>query len=887
MTVYTQTVNVGSSFEQTFVYTLNDSPVNLTGWGAVFRLRDESDRVISTVRYGDTGDRSLTIDGSRGTIDVTMVASATSGFTAKTGTFELEIYELINTGRVFRIVDGAVRYRPRGRAMLDNTVCVIRSTTNQVVVETQNISQYQRIDRGPPGAAGASALNESVPVISDDPAVGTSGRALRLDAQYGVATRSRHGFMRYQDKLAHDARMSHSTPLLASGDTSGNTDGAAITDLFTAGVRHVVLGRGHWYVKPDTLDVHLTQGATLRGETSGYGAGHGTILHVVGTTGSRVIDARSTLGFRLRDIGICIDDMRYIGDVLDLDGGTLANDSVKPIIDNVNFYTTATSATPLAVVCSAESQPVVGVSGTASYACRPTIVIDAGGTTFSYSESGGGGIGEVPSTVAASTDPYGTGDGQYVVTGVAIPAGDTWSVPAGKRSTGLTFSFASGTYTAGVKYRCGLGPRRLINASSCYDGEITNCQFQFGYDGVFNSGIGLEIKRIEGNPQFTRYLCEAYVGNKLKIEGTVSKRGVFLTQCYDSVVNMSSADLYDAGPWHTLDGCTFTRFEGGVMQGSGVGIAVRNGCKWTYVHAHCGLQTTPVNFVSGGGSNIYTFFSGTAQGASWYSGTNCSVVEWAYLASGTTFSRYLSRPIIEGNARLFNLLDCHGPDAYAKGGIRGASLLGVQAEAVTPDVVNWSTSPSKVYVLSSNVTFTLTPPSDQAARGLELTIVAHATTRYTVSYIGGSGSTIQWVRGAPPDPEPNTRLYIWGSWSGSATNEFRLDWYRKEKKVSLGSLSGTVANLDLSRGPHIALTLGGNVTVTALGIPSAPGRGRLEVTQDATGGRTLTFPAAYWPSGTPAGGVQPSSGANDMTVYEWTTDGTNVFLTSLGKMVSV
>ena len=170
MTVYTQIVNVGSSFEQTFVYTLNDEPVDLTGWGAVFRLRDESDRVISTVRYGDTGDRALTVDASTGVIDVTMVASATSGFTAKTGTFELEIYDLNNTGRVLRIVDGSVRYRPRGRAMLDNTVCVIRSTSNSVTVETQNISQYQRIDRGPPGASGSTGpAGPVIPVTNSAP----------------------------------------------------------------------------------------------------------------------------------------------------------------------------------------------------------------------------------------------------------------------------------------------------------------------------------------------------------------------------------------------------------------------------------------------------------------------------------------------------------------------------------------------------------------------------------------------------------------------------------------------------------------------------------------------------------------------------------------------
>lgn len=155
MTVYTQTVNVGSSFEQTYIYLSNDSPVDLSSWSAVLRFRDEKDSVISTVRSGDSGDRTLTITPLSGQIDVTMSSSATSGIAARTGTFELEIYETANPGRVFRIVDGAVRYRPRGRAMLDNTVCVIKKTSNRVTVETQQVSSYQRIDRGPPGTRGA------------------------------------------------------------------------------------------------------------------------------------------------------------------------------------------------------------------------------------------------------------------------------------------------------------------------------------------------------------------------------------------------------------------------------------------------------------------------------------------------------------------------------------------------------------------------------------------------------------------------------------------------------------------------------------------------------------------------------------------------------------
>lgn len=149
---YTQIVNVGSSFEQTFIYKDgNERPIDVTGWGAVFRLRDDQDRVICEVRDSDSGDRSLAIDATNGQFDVSVYPSVTSRFDAKIGTFELEISQL---GRVFRIADGAVSYRARGRALLANPLVVIRSTSNSVTIETQQVSSYQRIDRGPPGSRG-------------------------------------------------------------------------------------------------------------------------------------------------------------------------------------------------------------------------------------------------------------------------------------------------------------------------------------------------------------------------------------------------------------------------------------------------------------------------------------------------------------------------------------------------------------------------------------------------------------------------------------------------------------------------------------------------------------------------------------------------------------
>jgi hypothetical protein len=272
MTVYQQTVNVGSSFEQTYLYRVGDRPFNLAGWGAIFRLRDQADTVVSTVRYGDTGDRSLVIDSTTGSIDVTIVASATEGLAAlRTGTFELEIYELMNPGRVFRIVDGSVAYRPRGRAMLDNRVCVISASSNQVVVETQAISSYMRIDRGPPGAQGSAALDNALPTIEEDPAIGSSSVAPKADRQYGLALSNRHGFMRMEDKAAHDILWLQEVVIYPSGDLTGATDQSALDAALADTSKSTRLSPGTFYLDGGSaarmfaVDMRSRYGARLTG----------------------------------------------------------------------------------------------------------------------------------------------------------------------------------------------------------------------------------------------------------------------------------------------------------------------------------------------------------------------------------------------------------------------------------------------------------------------------------------------------------------------------------------------------------------------------------------------------------------------------------------------
>jgi hypothetical protein len=86
--------------------------------------------------------------------------------------------------------------------------------------------------------------------------------------------------------------------------------------------------------------------------------------------------------------------------------------------------------------------------------------------------------------------------------------------------------------------------------------------------------------------------------------------------------------------------------------------------------------------------------------------------------------------------------------------------------------------------------------------------------------------------------------------------------------------SGTADTIDFSAGPNHRSTLTGNVTYTFT-APANHGRVQIRLIQDATGGRTVTWPASVrWPGGTaPA----VNTGANTIHIVTFFYDGTNFY----------
>lgn len=663
---------------------------------------------------------------------------------------------------------------------------------------------------------------------------------------------ARHGFMHSDTLRDHDVVVSQGVPVPRSGDVTGVTDGAFISAKVVAGIRGFRLGSGDHYLTAGTLTALLYQGVTISGEATGFGSGHGTRIKLIGVSGARAIDLRGTFHAVLRNVCLDLDDLLFLGDVIDMSGD--AADTVGAIIENVTFSVSSVAKTPAAPVPSSGSANVT-ITGTCTLSHRGVVQIEAGGTTFRYSETGGGAFGDVAVTAAADVNPWGTGDAQWVATGVAIPLGGTWAVPSGNSSFGLTLHFANTTYTAGVTYKFGLGPRRLVNGAAAYDCVVRNCHFGGGYDGVLVTGSGCKVASCEAHPLLRRYYAEAYRCNGVVVHGTATTRGVFAHNCEDATIAIYQGDVSQAGPWSIFDGNLLIRDYSLIQVPSGPAISIRNAnivAKLSGNYRAC--ASVAADFPSGGGTCLWAHFDGYAPAAAWYSGSN------------------ISNPTAEGWSPSGLVTQLVSPDLQNTA-LRGAAVLGVQSDFASGTNVNWAGSPGWTLGLGFNTTITFTKPSTGAARSLELVIIPDATTYYTVAY----PATIDWENGPPPTPKPGgSNLYLHFSYTGDvgigvATGRYRGRWRQPLEVNALGT-SGTTKTLRWEHSPLATMTMTGNCTVT-LSPPPSPTREplRLQVVQ-GVGLYTLTFSPALKTEAGIALVLSAVNGAKDTIYLDW--DGT-------------
>ncbi len=159
--------------------------------------------------------------------------------------------------------------------------------------------------------------------------------------------------------------------------------------------------------------------------------------------------------------------------------------------------------------------------------------------------------------------------------------------------------------------------------------------------------------------------------------------------------------------------------------------------------------------------------------------------------------------------------------------------------------------------------------TDDSAQELRALRVDPTTGRLEVS------ATIDGVPTAPTSSTDNAIARFDGT-SGSAlqnsgitisdSNVMAVPAQYYSARYDAGN-SGTSKTLDWNNGNCQLLTLTGNVTLT-LSNPAAGGRYLLELLQDGTGSRTVTFPAAVKWSGASAPTLTTTAGRTDIvTLY--------------------
>lgn len=122
------------------------------------------------------------------------------------------------------------------------------------------------------------------------------------------------------------------------------------------------------------------------------------------------------------------------------------------------------------------------------------------------------------------------------------------------------------------------------------------------------------------------------------------------------------------------------------------------------------------------------------------------------------------------------------------------------------------------------------------------------------------------------DATPSTSGSV-PAWNGTIHSSRVLDARDAKDKIGVDAAVTGAKTADMSTSTTKVYTLTGNTTFTFSGAPTGGNDGQagawtLVLKQDATGGRTVTWPTVKWPSGT---APSVSSAANSVDVYTFFT----------------
>ena len=102
--IYKSTVYCGATWERTFTWTINGTPVNWTGYTAKMQVKEylNSDSVLTL-----TSGSGITLGGSAGTISLVMSSAATGAVTPGQYIYDLEV---TNGTVTYRVLEGKLTF---------------------------------------------------------------------------------------------------------------------------------------------------------------------------------------------------------------------------------------------------------------------------------------------------------------------------------------------------------------------------------------------------------------------------------------------------------------------------------------------------------------------------------------------------------------------------------------------------------------------------------------------------------------------------------------------------------------------------------------------------------------------------------------------------------
>lgn len=198
--------------------------------------------------------------------------------------------------------------------------------------------------------------------------------------------------------------------------------------------------------------------------------------------------------------------------------------------------------------------------------------------------------------------------------------------------------------------------------------------------------------------------------------------------------------------------------------------------------------------------------------------------------------------------------------------------------------ISWDASLGAVATVTIAANRTMAAPSNLRAGGRYVLIVTQdATGSRTLTWnaiFKGLGGT------AMPQPIPTLSTFTVFSFTspdGTALDLEAMNGTLTNPGNTTQALSdGATVNWDANLGAWATWTIGGNRTVAAPTNLKVGGRYTLLLTQDGTGGRTITWNAVFkglYGASMP----QPNSALSTVTIFGFESDGTNLYLTNLSK----